>query len=151
MDFKTWALDKKLKESDLLFTKVFKTPAEEALFYKLSDLLASLQPSFTEGLQGLELLTDLVLMGHDASLFENTTTFDSWKASLRRLRYPETSIRDDELKSKLEKLSWPVGSKVKFERRGDRAGVELKLFVSSATDLTKILVALERVQEEILK
>ncbi len=151
MDFKTWALEKKLKDSDLLFKKALKTPLQEALLLKLADQLASLNPTFSEGLVTLELMTDLILMGLDEVLFENSASFDLWKASLRRLRYPTTSVRDDDLKVKLEKLPWPYGSKVKFERRGDRAGVELKLFVSSATDLTKILASLERVQEEIGK
>ncbi|MBC7420165.1 MAG: hypothetical protein H7328_05505 [Bdellovibrio sp.] len=162
MDFKTWAVDKKLKDSDLLFKKALKTPSQEDLFLKAADHMATLKPSFTEGLQTLELLTDLILMGHDEALFGGAGVpvtsdnfqpliFESWKESLRRLRYPETSLRDDDLKIKLEKLPWPYGSKVKFERRGDRAGVELKLFVSSSTDLTKILASLERVQEEISK
>ena len=53
------------------------------------------------------------------------------------------------LKEKLESLSWPYGSKIKFERRGDRAGIELKLFISSSSDLTKVISSLERVKENI--
>ena len=151
MDFKTWAVQKKLKDSDLLFKKALKTKLQHDLFLKLAEHLAALNPTFSEAVPTLELLTDLILMGHDEILFENSGHFDSWKLTLRQLRYPETSARDEALKIKLEKLPWPYGSRVKFERRGDRAGVELKLFVSSATDLTKILASLERVQEEISK
>ena len=153
-DFKTWAswlAEKKVKDSDLLFKNALKTPLQEGLFLRLADHLAGLNPSFTEGLQTLELLTDLILMGFEENLFENSQSFETWRTHIKALRYPETTSRDTDLKQKLEKLPWPYGSKVKFERRGDRAGVELKLFVSSATDLTKILASLERVQQEISK
>ncbi len=148
-EFKTWITDKKVKDTDLLFQRALKTPLQEDLYLKLADHLATLNPTFTEGVKTLELLTDLVLMGLDETLFENSANFSSWQKSLKQLRYPQTSLRDEELKQKLEKLPWPYGSKIKFERRGDRAGIELKLFVSSATDLTKILASLERVQHEI--
>lgn len=151
MDFTSWATQKKLKDQDLLFKRALTTTLHELLFLKLADHLATLNPTFSDGLQALEMLTDLILMGHKETLFENSADFQTWKQSLRQLRFPETTGRDEILKTKLEKLPWPYGSKIKFERRGDRAGVELKLFVSSATDLTKILASLERVQQEISK
>ncbi|MBC7742892.1 MAG: hypothetical protein H7061_11895 [Bdellovibrionaceae bacterium] len=151
MDFTSWALQKKLKDQDLLFKRALKTPLQEALFSKLANQLASLNPTYSEGLSVLEMLTDLILMGHNEMLFEGAESFETWKSALKKLRFPETSQRDELLKTKLEQLPWPYGSKVKFERRGDKAGVELKLFVSSATDLTKILASLERVQVEISK
>jgi hypothetical protein len=147
-DFKTWTEARKVKDSDLLFRRALKSHLQKALFLKLADHLATLNPSFSEGVQTLELLTDLILMGHDEDLFEDSLGFSSWQKNLKQLRYPETTARDDQLKHKLEKLPWPYGAKIKFERRGDRAGVELKLFVSSPTDLTKILASLERVQQE---
>ena len=147
-DFNTWSIEKKLKDSDLIFKKSIKSDFHNELFNKLANQMAILNPTFAEGLQILEILTDLILMGHDEVLFENSKNLDLWKACLKKLRYPQTYNRDEDLKTKLEKLPWPYGSKVKFERRGDRAGVELKVFLSSETDLTKILASLERVKEE---
>lgn len=149
MSFKTWSDDKKVKESDLIFTRALKNPVHQDLFHKVADQLASLSPSFSEGLQILEIVTDLVLMGYTEELFLNQTDLSIYKSHLKTLRYPQTTKRDENLKSKLESLPWPYGSKVKFERRGDRAGVELKLFISSEVDLTKILASLERVKQEI--
>lgn len=149
MSFKTWSEAKKVKEADLIFTRALKSQVHLDLFHKLSNQVAELNPSFSEGLQILELSTDLILMGYSEELFNQSTQIDAYKNHLKSLRYPQTTKRDDELKNKLEALPWPYGSKVKFERRGDRAGVELKLFISSEVDLTKILASLERVKQEL--
>jgi hypothetical protein len=149
MSFKTWSEAKKVKESDLIFTRALKSPVHLDLFHKLADQVAGLNPSFSEGLQILELITDLILMGHQEELFAQALNVESYKSYLKSLRYPQTTQRDENLKSKLESLPWPYGAKVKFERRGDRAGVELKLFISSEIDLTKILASLERVKQDL--
>ncbi len=149
MSFITWSEAKKLKESDLIFTRALKSSIHLDLFHKLADDLTVLNPSFSEGLQILELLTDLILMGHNEELFLQSSNSESYKSHLKALRYPQTTQRDENLKSKLEALPWPYGSKVKFERRGDRAGIELKLFISSEVDLTKILASLERVKQDL--
>lgn len=149
--FAQWQIDKKVKPSDLVFKQALTTPVQQDLFNKIADLIATLKPSFTDGLKSLELATDLILMGHHESLFENATTFEGYNSYLKQLRYPFTTANDTSLKNKLENLPWPAQAKVKFERRGDRAGVELKFFVSSQADLTKLISSLERVQTEIGK
>lgn len=149
MSFKTWSEDKKVKQSDLVFIGALKTPVHLDLFHKVADQVLILGPSFSEGLQILELTTDLILMGHQEELFSHMNSFETYKTHLKSLRYPQTTKRDEDLKIKLEALPWPYGSKVKFERRGDRAGVEVKLFISSEVDLTKILASLERVKQEL--
>lgn len=151
MSFQNWSQDKKIKSSDLVFTHAIKSELHKSLFEKAADQLTALRPTYSEGLQFLEILTDLILMGHEQSLFEKTENLEAYKKHLHNLRYPTTSARDEELKQKFEKLAWPYGSKIKFERRGDRAGVELKVFIANAADITKITSALERVQQELLK
>lgn len=149
MSFKTWSEDKKVKQSDLVFIGALKNPMHLDLFHKVADQVVGLGPSFSEGLQIFELTTDLILMGHNEHLFSHTENLETYKAHVKSLRYPQTTKRDEDLKTKLEALPWPYGSKVKFERRGDRAGVEVKLFISSEVDLTKILASLERVKQEL--
>ena len=148
MSFQTWTLEKKIKDTDLVFLRALNSSVHLDLFQKAADQFALLNPTFSESLPVLEQMTDLILMGHDEQLFLNSESFDIYKKHIRALRFPQTTQRDEELKIKLESLPWPYGSKVKFERRGDRAGVELKLFISSEVDLTKVISALERVQKE---
>ncbi len=149
MNFKTWKEQKKVKDHDLLFVSSLKSQQQIALFNKVADDMAGLTPSFTEGLAFLEMATDLILMGHLETLFENAVNFEIWNLHFKNLRYPQTKIRDEGLKEKFEKLPWPYGSKVKFERRGDKFGAEVKLFISNPSDLTKILASLERVKQEL--
>ncbi len=146
--FTQWSVDKKVKDSDLRFTAALKQPEHQEIFKALSNQLAALRPSFSEGLAILELLTELILMGHHEDLFVNAVTLSSWQTHLRQLRFPVTTEKDSLLKTKFENLPWPQGAKVKFERRGDRSGAEIKFFVSTPTDLTKLIAALERVQQE---
>lgn len=148
MSFKTWVDQKKVKESDLVFTRALKNTLHLDLFHKVADQMTLFNPSFSEGLVILEWVTDLILMGHHEELFSATPNLESYKQHLKVLRFPEVTRRDEQLKSKMESWPWPQGSKVKFERRGDRAGVELKIFISSNTDMTKIMAALDRVQKE---
>lgn len=151
MNYKNWLSEKNIKESDLIFTRSLKKEIHQELFKKAADQITQLKPTYSEGLQLFEVLTDLVLMGHDEVLFENSALLDVYKKHLLSLRYPVTQNRDEDLKKKYEQLPWPAGAKIKFERRGDRAGVELKLFISNPTDLTKAIAALERVQQELNK
>ena len=149
--FEQWKIQKKVKDSDLVFTRALKSQYQQELFHKLATSLVDLDPSFTQGLQMLEMITDLILMDYSEALFLYTDSLDTWSSYLRNLRYPMTTHQDDTMKHKFENLPWPQGAKAKFERRGDRAGVELKFFVSSTADLTKLIAALERVQSELLK
>ncbi len=151
MNYKDWLSEKNIKDSDLIFTQSLKKEIHQELFKKAADQITQLRPTYSEGLQLLEVLTDLVLMGHDEVLFENSALLEVYKKHLLSLRYPVTQNRDEDLKKKYEQLPWPAGAKIKFERRGDRAGVELKLFISNPTDLTKAIAALERVQQELNK
>lgn len=151
MNFKTWQDQKKVKLQDIIFAESLTEPLHCELFTRLADRMAAHEPTFTDGLAFLETGCDLILMGHQEALFADSDNFSEWKLSLQRLRYPNTMARDDMAREHFEKLPWPYGSKIKFERRGDRAGVELKLFISNSTDLTKILAGLERVQQELAK
>lgn len=146
--FVLWAAEKKVKESDMPFVSLIKTPSQQEIFQRLSNQIVSLRPSFSEGLSILEMVTELILMGHQEDLFSNLDTLNGYKNHVRGLRYPMATNQDDQLKTKLQNLPWPQGSKIKFERRGDRAGVEVKCFVSSTTDVKKLIAAFERVEAE---
>lgn len=144
-----WIEAKKVKTADLAFLSPLKTELQWQLLIKALLQLIEARTSYTDSLKSLELISDLILMGHEEALFEQSHDFVKWSAHLKSLRYPATTQRDDQLKNKLEKLPWPYGSKTKFERRGDRAGIELKMFITSEADLIKAIASLERVKEQI--
>lgn len=47
----------------------------------------------------------------------------------------------------LSNLPWPGASQVKWTQQGDRAGIEIKIFVSNPTDLKKYLNSLNHVHD----
>lgn len=148
MNFKTWKEQKKVQERDLIFSHALKETQHQLLFEKIADQMSALNPSFTEGLGFLELAVDLILMGHLEDIFESSSAFSTWLQQLKKLRYPQTFLRDESTQNKLETLPWPSNAKLKFERRGDKFGVEMKVFISNPSDLSKVISALERVQSE---
>lgn len=146
--FILWTAEKKVKDSDLQFVNLLKTSAQKEIFQRLATQITLLRPSYSVGLTLFELVIELILMGHQETLFFNMETLEGYQKYVRGLRFPQSTQQDEILKSKLQNLPWPQGSKLKFERRGDRAGVEIKIFVSSQSDVTKLIAAFERVQVE---
>jgi hypothetical protein len=146
---KEWLQNKKFKSSDLVFLNILNTDYEKKIISDVFRNCVRLNSSFSDSLQILELATELVLINIETPVLENSNDLQSWKNSLKSFRYPQSAASDQTLKTKLESLSWPHGSKVKFERRGDRAGIELKVFITGNTDLAKIISSLERIKEEI--
>ncbi len=144
-----WVLDKKFIPTDFPFLNLLKTDDEKS---KMVDVLLkckSLNASFSETVQIIELATEILLIDFNHPIFDQSENLTPWKTHLQKLRFPQTTSSDEALKTKFEKLPWPTGAKTKFERRGDRAGVELKLFVTSQADLTKAISALERVKDQL--
>ncbi len=144
------------------YLDLLKTDAQIQMMNQTLELILILRCSYSEGLKILELVTEIVLIYDQQKIqidFDMLTTHheqkmlnpDQWLTRLNQLRFPLTMQNDTEIKLKLEKLPWPFGSKIKFERRGDRSGVELKVFISNPSDLVKIISSLERVREGLQK
>jgi hypothetical protein len=144
-----WFNQKGFKDQDLDMRRLLSQDSDRLLWIRGLARCGLLRASFAETLHIMEILTDLIAMGHTEGLFLEDKDLETWRQNLRTLRYPNTQKRDAELRTHLEALPWPHGSKVKFERRGDRSGIELKIFISSPVDITKIMAALERVREEL--
>lgn len=111
--------------------------------------IVSLNLSKSEGIQALELGIDLMLMGHswDEIKGSEPDSGKTWLHHLTQIRYPQTFQRDQERQKRWQGLPWPGTSQARWVRQGDRAGVELKIFVSQPSDLKKHLVSLQRVQD----
>lgn len=142
-----WLTAKKIKSTDLSPIQSLKADLHWKLFVTAITSLIELKASYSESIKTIDLITDLILMGHSENLFEKATSYPIWADHLYQLRYPATVQRDEQLKQKYEALPWPYGSKTKFERRGDRSGIELKVFITSEADLIKVMSSLERVQQ----
>ena len=146
-----WLASKNHKQ-DLPFLKLIKSEMHFSILDHAVKKFELLRPSYSDGLKILELITENMLISTDQNLenlFLNSDSVILWLNKLTELRYPITSKRDSDVENKMLNFPWPCGSKVKFERRGDRAGIELKLFITSSSDLIKAIASLERVQQEL--
>ncbi len=154
--FQNWVQTKKVQPQDLRFLSLLTEPDQLKKFSALTYHFFDSNPSFTDGLQTIETVVDLILLKKDSEVypFENSDPnqkhhhIQKWRQHLAQVRHPITAHNDDVRKGAIEQLKWPSGSKIKVERRGDRHGVELKVFISSATDLTKMIASLERVKDD---
>jgi hypothetical protein len=145
--FQKWAAQKKIAPNDIAGLRL---ADPEKLFPFLSQVI-QLDLSKSFALQLLELTVDLLYFDENPekilSLWpKNKNDVEFSLKHLRALRYPQTTSMDTELEGKMKKLPWPGTSQAKWVRHGDRAGIELKLFVSQPSDLKKYLISLERVQ-----
>jgi hypothetical protein len=140
-EFQNWCADKRMGPMDL--APLLSIPAEALPLICQTILEARL--SKAHGTQALELLTELHLLGR--SIPSSSQSSEAWIAELKNLRHPETSRRDEVQKQKWAELPWPSLSQPRWIRRGDRSGIELKLFISHPHDLKKCLQSLSRIQE----
>jgi hypothetical protein len=143
--FQKWTSDKRWSFSDF-------SPLLSASGLVLEPLhLALMEKGVSRSLavQALELSVELLLMEHPLEnlLPELQEEPDQWIKRLRTLRYPQTTRTDSESASRIQDLPWPGSSKIRWVRQGDKAGIELKLFVSNPTDLKKYMQSLARVHE----
>lgn len=145
----TWLASKNDQQSPLPFVSLLKTDLQKAILQRVVEHFDLLRPSYSEGLKILELTTELILMNAHNEIFKHSNSLAHWQIHLTQLRNPVTAQRDQILEKKMLALPWPFGSKIKFERRGDRAGVELKMFITSEADLIKAMAALERVKTDL--
>lgn len=155
--FQNWCSDKKVGPQDLL---PLISAGELELKFLYHDIL-QFGLSKSLGVKALELGIELILMGHVAENLssERLLTFvpknespgEAWVSALKHLRYPETFKRDQEQAKKMSSLPWPGSSQAKWTRQGDRAGIELKLFVTQPSDLKKYMQSLAKVQEMLEK
>ena len=93
-----------------------------------------------ESVKRLELLSDLLLMGH---LEDTLKTLN--QTELTQKRFPVTTSRDEDLKSK--GLPWLSQIKTQFKRRGDKAGFEVQFFAGTPAELNKLAQNLTKVAE----
>jgi hypothetical protein len=100
----------------------------------------------------LELIVDLLLLGKTpVEILSDSSikTGEQWILSLRTMRYPNSSKRDDWAAEQVDLLPWPGSTQARWVRQGDRAGIELKLFVTQPSDLKNYLQSLSAIQDSL--
>jgi hypothetical protein len=151
--FLDWAAERKLSPHDLA---PLLSSADLELKFLFHDII-SLGLGRSLGVKALELGIELLLLNlvpQDltceklvANVPRDVSTGEAWVQALKILRYPETFKRDQLAEAQMTALPWPGTTQARWTRQGDRAGIELKLFVSQPSDLKKYLQSLNKVQD----
>lgn len=151
--FLDWAAEKKLSPLD--FAPLLSADGLELKFLYRDILTLGLGRSL--GVKALELGIELLMMNHTPEMLaadslvsvhpRDVSVGDAWVLALKALRYPETFKRDQMAEAQMTSLPWPGTTQARWTRQGDRAGIELKLFVSQPSDLKKYLQSLNKVQD----
>jgi hypothetical protein len=101
--------------------------------------------SKNDGTLIFELLIELLMMGKDLKPLLLQPTIQ-WLPILKKERYPLATFQSQKKEEQLRKFSWPLHSQVKWVRKGDKSGVELKLFITHPQDLERSLIKLEQLK-----
>jgi len=145
IETQNWAAERALSQRDLQ-----PLLALENLPLEFLQLLAAARVSRSYGAQIIELLVDNILLGNVNLEPPAPFTADKaaeWIARLKTSRFPETSRRDEEKKSRLSSLPWPKGFLTRWQRQGDQSGLEVRFTVASKIDMQSKIEALQRVLE----
>jgi hypothetical protein len=158
-------LDENLKQTNLLVIKlpscflnwcVLKKmgPQDFAPLKSFSEGIPKLRPflekfnhsvSKSDGAQIFELLIELLMMDQNMDYLLQLE-LPQWLPKLKKMRYPLTSEHAQIKEALVQKMNWPLHSQAKWVRKGDKSGVELKLFFSHPQDLKRSLIKLEQIE-----
>ena len=147
--FQTWMIEKKLGAQEMMILGTALDPKNNLKLEPLLHAILLTKASRSQGAHILETGVELALMGlamDTLVAFENETA-DAWTERLKLLRYPQTAKKDSESEARLQNLPWPGQSQARWVRQGDKAGLELKIFVSNPSDLKKSVTSLQKLQD----
>lgn len=149
LHFKLWSVEHELSPRDL--SPISSLPSTDQL-RDLYLILASESLGRSQGAQILELAAELTLMDNSwETIAPNSSReqgwVEQWLLQLKALRFPVTSLRDEDQQSQFSQLPWSKDFSTKWIRSGDKSGLEVKFLLTSKNDLQKKLEGLNRVHQ----
>jgi hypothetical protein len=141
-NFLNWCAHKKWGPQDFAPLRAYSdgltqlTPFLEAINNPLSK---------NDGTQIFELLVELLMLGKDLRYLLELDLLQ-WHSALKKERYPMASAQSNKNEELIKKMSWPLHSQPKWIRKGDKSGIELKLFFSHPQELERSLIKLEQLK-----
>lgn len=142
LEVQRWLHQKKFGPQDLA---PLRSLTEIATIQEFWPLLIQSHYSKSDGAKIIELLVELTLMEKPISQLLPQREISFWLKQLQEMRHPMITQNDANAEKKIRSVAWPLKSEAKWARRGDRAGVELKLFFSHPQELKRSLERLQQV------
>lgn len=140
--FLNWCALKKMGPQDFAPLKSIdeEIPKLHLFLEKFNNLVSK-----SDGSQIFELLIELLMMEKNIDHLLQLEV-SQWLPNLKKMRYPLTSEQVQIKDALVQKMNWPLHSQAKWVRKGDKSGVELKLFFSHPQDLKRSLIKLEQIE-----
>lgn len=140
-----WLHEKDVRPFDLA---PFRAVTAETMNFIAESFLQT-RSSKSEGVQILEYAVDLFLMKTSTEKILSCFSHSAAETlkQLKMLRHPQTAQRDQVAQEKLN-IHWPSNVQARYQRRGDKTGFDLQMFVANSSDLKKTITHLEKVIEE---
>ena len=146
--FFKWAEEKKLSEKEI---RILKQLSEKESLPLLS-WIAEYRPSYSQGVEILELSGELLLMGQlPLDIFQNSKEPATLLQKLKKLRYPLSVGKEEERSEYLKKLPWPRGLKGKWIRWNDKSGLHIHFQAFSFRELSEKIKAMETLYKQLKK
>ncbi len=139
--FLNWCAEHSLSPRDLF--PLLSLPTLQTVEKDL-EKINSLALSRNLGAQILELLVECILLSESKTSPTSGTTGDEWLQQLKSKRYPQTALSDSEKQKKMFALPWPKDFHLRWQRQGDRSGLEVKFFISHEKELPKFTQLLQQ-------
>ena len=145
-DFHKWADEKKLNETHLSILTEFQQ------LEKIKNLLQWIENhlvSHSQGVQLLDLAGELLLRNQNIKpLLEKSEDSDLLIKELKKLRFPESSSREERKKELLNKLNLGKSIRAEWIREGDRTGLKIQFKSFSSKDFKQKIEKLDSLYNE---
>ena len=134
-----WVIEKEVHLGELRILASMESVEDLHFIY---EWLLKKNVSHALGVRALELAGELMLMGFSTTEILKPTDnlrVEEVILAMESLRKPVNSKQDSQKQKALQNILWPVNTSVSWKRKGDAAGVEMKLWCQSQVDLERQL------------
>ncbi len=140
-----WIVEKGVRLGELRILASMKSVDDLHFIY---EWLLKKNVSHALGVRALELAGELVLMGFSAiEILKQSDDLPIEEAvqTMESLRKPINSKQDNQKQKTLQNMLWPVKTSASWKRKGDAAGIEIKLWCQNQLDLERQLKAISNI------
>ena len=131
--FQEWANRKNLHPSELRILNSLNDLNET---YSLFQWISEKNPSHSLGIKILELGVELSLMNIQVDkILKNQSSVEEAIRVMESQRNPLSSSSDQMKNSKLKKMIWPAHVHTQWQRKGDKTGLEVKIWCQNQKEL----------------
>ena len=131
--FQKWANNKGLHPSELRILNSLESLTQANFIFHW---IAEKNPSHSIGMRILELGVELLLMNIQADeILQSNLSLEEALQAMEQKRKPLSSSHDQIKNKRLKKIIWPTHVNAQWQRKGDKTGLEIKIWCQNQKEL----------------